>query len=810
MAFGRDLRYAWRALWSAPGFAWTAILTLALGVGANTAIFTIVNATLLEPLPFKEPERLVFVWSDMTSAGYPRGPLSGPELGDLRRRGTRFDGFGAIWATTTTLTGDGDPEMLRIGLVTPDFFPLLGTDPALGRTLVAEDEGAILLSAALWRRRFGADPGIVGTRILVNGQPTTVVGVMPAGFKVLLPPDAGVPDDLDAWRLFWPNLIDGRRGQMFLRVVGRLRPGATVDAARGEVAAIASQISAEFTDYGRAGRRFALVGLHADGVRALQGPLLALFGGVAVLLLTAVVNVAGLLVARAAARSRQIALQVALGAGRARLFSQCLAEGTVLATLGGLAGVLTAWFGVRLLLAWRPADLARIDGAAVDLRVLGATAAIVTLVALLFSLAPMAEMLRARIVAALQQGGGTRGSTGAAVPHRVRSLLVVVQVALSVVLLVSAALFVRTFRALQLVDPGFRPDGVLAFRVLLPPDRFYDQDAFNNFGREFQAKLAALPGVSHAGAISHLPYDNVPNWSTTWLTERGADDSEARRADSRSVTPGFFETVGAQLVSGRHFTEADDPKSPPVVIVDESFARRAWPAGDAVGQSVAVDPFVTGHATLWATVVGVVRHIRHLSLVEEVREQVYFSVRQVPRNPMAFVARTTTEPASLATLVRAALDELGRELPIYDLRPLGDTVVGARATQRFTMRLAAAFAIVALAMACVGVYGVVAYSVAKRRGEFGVRLALGARPGSVAGLVVRQGGTLALTGLGLGVAAALALTTLLRSQLYGVSPRDPVSYLVAVPVLGLAAILACWLPARRATSVSPLEALRAE
>jgi predicted permease len=633
---------------------------------------------------------------------------------------------------------------------------------------------------------------------------------MPAGFKVLLPPDAGVPDDLDAWQLFWPNLIDGRRGQMFLRVVGRLRPDATFDAARGEVAAIASQISAEFADYGRAGRRFALVGLHADGVRALQGPLLALVGGVAVLLLTAVVNVAGLLVARAAARSRQIALQVALGAGRARLFSQCLAEGTVLATLGGLGGVLTAWFGVRLLLAWRPADLARIDGAAVDLRVLGATAAIVTLVALLFSLAPMAEMLRARIVAALQQGGGTRGSTGAAVPHRVRSLLVVVQVALSVVLLVSAALFVRTFRALQLVDPGFRPDGVLAFRVLLPPDRFYDQDAFNSFGREFQAKLAALPGVSHAGAISHLPYDNVPNWSTTWLTERGADDSEARRADSRSVTPGFFETVGAQLVSGRHFTEADDPKSPPVVIVDESFARRAWPAGDAVGQSVAVDPFVTGHATLWATVVGVVRHIRHLSLVEEVREQVYFSVRQVPRNPMAFVARTTTEPASLATQVRAALDELGRELPIYDLRPLGDTVVGARATQRFTMRLAAAFAIVALAMACVGVYGVVAYSVAKRRGEFGVRLALGARPGSVAGLVVRQGGTLALTGLGLGVAAALALTTLLRSQLYGVSPRDPVSYLVAVPVLGLAAILACWLPARRATSVSPLEALRAE
>lgn len=807
--FGRDIRHAWRGLRRSPGVALVAIVTLALGVGANTAIFTVVNAILIEPLPFKDPSQLVFVWSDMTSAGYPRGPLSGPEVGDLRDGTTDFEGFGAIWATTTTLTGDGDPEMLRIGLVTSNFFPLLGTTAALGQTLATEEENTILLSARLWQRRYGGDPTVVGRRILINGEPTTVVGVMPAEFKVLLPPDAGVPDDLEAWQLLNRNVVHGQRGRMFLRVVGRLRQSATFEVAQREITALAARISTEFTDYGRAGRRFALVGLQADGVRPLRGTLLVLFGGVAILLLTAVVNVAGLLVARAAARSKETALQMALGASRGRLFSQCLAEGAVLSAFGGAAGLVTALVGVRLLLAWRPANLARIDNATVDGRVLAATAATAIVVALLFSLAPMAELLRSRLAAALQEG--TRGSsTGGGMPHRVRSLLVVVQIALAVVLVVSAALFVRTFQAVQAVDPGFRPDGVLSFRVGLPPNRYGNQDLINTFSRQLEAKLATLPGVSHAGAISHLPFDNVPNWSTTWLTERGADDSQARRADARAVTPGFFEAAGAQLVGGRFFTEADDRTGPPVVIVDESFARRAWPNGVAVGQTVALDPFVNGHATVWATVVGVVRHIRHLNLLAEVREQAYFSVRQVPRNPMAYVVRTTADPAALSALVRTAVNELDPELPVFDLRPLGDTVIGARATQRFTMGLAALFAMVALGMACVGVYGVMAYSVAKRRVEFGIRLALGARPASVVGLVVREGGVLAVVGLALGAVVALNVTTLVRSQLYGVTSRDLVSYLVAVPVLGLAAILACWLPARRATSVSPLAALRSE
>jgi predicted permease len=810
--FGRDVQLAWRALRAAPGLSMVAVVTLALGIGANTAIFTVVNATLIEPLPFRDPERLVFVWSDMTAAGYPRGPLSGPELGDLRDRGTHFEELGAIWATTTTLAGDGDPLMLRIGLVTSNFFPLLGAAPALGRTFAAEDEssaapGAILLSAGLWQRRYGGDPGIVGRRILVSGQPTTVLGVMPEGFKVFLPPDAGVPDDLDAWQLLNRNVVGARRGQMFLRVVGRLRAGVPFDAARQEVEAIAAQISREFADYGSGGRRFALVGLQADGVRGLRGTVLALLGGVAILLLTSVVNVAGLLVARAAARSHDTALRIALGASRGRLFSQCLAEGTVLAALGGAAGLLTAHLGVGLLLASRPPNLGRIDSAAVDGRVLAVTAGTAIAVALIFSLAPLAEMRRSRIAALLQQG--TR-SSGGTVHHRVRSALVVVQIALSVVLLVSAALFARTFQEVQRIDPGFRSEGVLSFRVILPPNRYGDQDAFNGFSRQFQETLAALPGVTHAGAVSHLPFDNVPNWSTTYLTERGTDDSQARRADARAVTPGFFEAAGARLVAGRAFTEHDDPTAPPVVVVDESFARRAFPTRAAVGQAVALDPFVTGHATIWATVVGVVGHIRHLSLLEEVREQVYFPVRQVPRSPMAYVVRTSGDPAALSEPVRRALAEMDPQVPIAEMRLLRDVVTDARATERFTMWLAALFAIVALGIACVGVYGVMAYAVAKRRVEFGVRLALGARPAAIVELALREGAVLAVAGMAIGAVAAVNATALLRNQLYGVAATDAFSYLVAVPVLGLAVLAACWLPARRASLATPLDALRSE
>lgn len=808
----RDIALAWRGLRKAPAFTVAAVVTLTIGIGANTATFSLVNAVLLQPLPYHDGDRLVFVWSDMTAAGYPRGPLSGPELGDLRDQATRFEGFGAIWATTTALTGDNEPQQLRIGLVTANFFSLLGANAALGRTFVDEDEPTaapttILLSDGLWRTRYGGDPAIVGRRVLVNDQPTTVIGVMPAGFRLLMPPDSNVPEQLEAWQPFNRNMTRGPRGQMFLRVVGRMRDGVTVDEAVRDVSAVAANIGARYSEYGSAGRKFATVGLHDDGVRDLRPALLMLQGGVAVLLLIACVNVAGLLVARAAGRSRETALRLALGAGRHRLVSQCLAEGIVLAGLGAATGLAASWILLRLLTAARPASLDRIAGVGLDPAVLAFTAATALAVALAFSFAPLAEMVRTNLLGLLHQGGRSLGS---AFHHRVRRALVVLQVAMGVVLLVGAGLLVRTFANLMTVQPGFDDRGVLTFRLGLPGNRYRTQESLDAFARELEARLASLPGVTHAGAISHLPFDNIPNWSTTYLTEAGGDEARARRADSRAVSPGAFQAIGARLVEGRDFTEDDDANSELVAVVDERLARLAWPGASAIGQRLATDPRVTGRPTVWVKVVGVVRHLRHLTLLEEVREQVYFPVRQAHRNPMAWMIRTSADPASLGGPIRATVAALDPQLPVFDVRPLSDYVVGARGTQRFTMLLAAVFAGLALLLASVGVYGVIQYGVTRRQPELALRVALGAGRGAVVRLVVGEGVRLALAGLALGIAASLAAIPAMSSQLYGVTPRDPASYLVAVPVLAAVALVASAIPAWRAARVNPADGLRAE
>jgi predicted permease len=806
-----DIRQACRRLWKSPGFVLATVVTLALGIGANSAIFSVVNALLIAPLPYRDSSRLVFVWSDMSDAGYSRAPLSGPELGDLRERATLFNGFGAIWSNTAALTDEGDPEQLRIGLVTANFFSVLGADAALGRTFVAEDEmqtapPSILLSAAVWQRRYGSDPTIVGRRILVNGRPTTVVGVMPTTFKLLMPSDASVPDDLQAWVPFPANLTKGPRGQQFLRVVGRMRPGATLEQGRQEVAGIASRISREFAEYGSSARVFNTVALQTDAVREIRPALLALFGGVTILLLIACVNVASLLIARSASRTRETAVRRALGASAGRLLRQCLVEGLLLATLGGVAGLVAGVWGLKVLLALRPESLSRIGAARVDPTVLAFTAVTALVWGGLFSLAPLRDVLRVDVLSALQQDA--RRSSGS-VQYRTRATLVVVQIALGLVLLVSAGLLVRTFIQLQRVDPGFRADSALTFRVAIPLSRYRTPDEVNAFARRLQGTLAALPGVTGTGATSHLPYDNLPNWWGPYATERGADESRAPHADYRAITPGLFEAIGVTLLEGRFFTEPDDRTTQPVVMVDDVLARRAWPGQSAIGKALAADPGSTGHATVWATVVGVVRHVRHRSLFEPSTEQVYFPQRRILRNPLAYIIHTSDDPASLTGPIRDAIAHLDAQLPIYDVRLLDDYLVAARATRRFTMILAAAFALVALALAWIGVYGVVAYAVTRRQHEFGVRLALGAQPRQVIGLVMREGAGMAAIGLAVGVAGAIVAAHFLRTQLYGVTPGDLVSYAVAIPVLGLSVMLASWLPARRSTRVNPVEALRA-
>ena len=806
-----DARHALRGLRRAPGFAAAAIVTLALAIGATSAIFSVVRAMLLTPLPYRDSSRLVFVWSDMTAIGYPRAPLSAPELKDLRERSTRFDGFASVWATTAALTGDGDPEQLRVGLVSTNFFSLLGAEAAVGRTFAVDDESTdaprtVLLSHALWQRRYGGDSSLVGRAIRINGQTTTVIGVMPADFRLLMPPDAAVPDDLQAFILLNPQaLTRGPRGQQFLRVVGRMKRGVTLDEARQDVDAVASQISREFTSYGANGRRFTTVGLQADDVRQIRPVLLTLFGGVAILLTIACVNVAGLLVARAAARSRETALRLSLGAGRSRLLCQCLVEGLVLAALGAVGGITTGWGGLRLLLMLRPDPLSRLDVATIDGTVLGVTLATSVAWGVLFSLAPLVELFKTDPIAAVQHDGRR---TGGSLRTRTRSALVVLQIALGVVLLVGAALMLRSFLAAQRVDPGFRADGVTIFRVSLPGPRYGTAEKFNGFGRQLQAALAALPGVTAAGSLSHVPYDNVPNWGGPYLSRPRQEESTAVMADNRAVSPGLFETIGVRLVDGRFFSEDDDQRRDNVVIVDDQLARRSWPGQSAIGQRIASDPFSTGHPAVWATVVGVVRHLRHRSALEDLNDQIYFAERQVQRNPMAFFIRGGD--ASTPAAIRRAVASLDPELPVSDIGPLDEFVGAARASQRFASLLALAFAGVALALAAVGVYGLIAYATARRRYEFGVRLALGAQMSDVRLAIVREGAMLATIGAGIGLAGGAVAARLLAAQLYGVTANDPASYAAATAAMTAASLVASWLPARRATTISPLDALRAD
>jgi predicted permease len=810
-AIFHDIRFTLRSILRRPAFAFIVILTFAFGVGANTAIFSIVNAVLIQPLPYKDSSRLTFVWSDVSSAGYPRAPLSGPELHDLRERSTLFTSFGAIWANTAVL-GDGDPEELRIGFVTANFFDTLGASALIGRTFESTDETSdgpqsILLSWPVWQRRFGGDRSIVGRRILVNGDPMTVIGVMPPDFRLLFPPDASVPEWLEAWIPFYGQLATRPRGQNFLRVIGRMKPDVRLTEAREEVSEIASRISREYAQYGPGGRVFRLVGLQSENTRDARAGLVTLLIGVAILLMAACLNVASLLIARAAARTKETAVRFAIGASPRQIFRQCFVEGMTLALLGAIAGVLFGELSLRALVALRPAALSRIASAGIDTTVLLLTGSIIFLCGLLFSFAPLAAMFRADVI------GDVWGRAGpAAGRHRARAFLVTLQIAFSVVLLVGAGLMIRTFASIQQIDPGYTSERMLTLRVSPPFEGpFPEQEGVNVFHRNLQARLAALQGVKGVGAVSHLPFDNIPNWGYRYITTQDQQLSTGPFADYRAVSPGYLETVGARLVEGRFFSETDAPGAKPVVIVDDLLARRNWPGESAVGKQIAVDPGVSGRPQNlgWATVVGVVRHMRLRSLVEELTDQIYMSIRQVPR-PTTYVVSAVDDPVRLAPAVRTAIRGFEPRATVYDVRALDDYLSDAKSGQRFTMSLAAAFALVALTLAFVGVFALVSYSANARRFEFGVRLALGARPRQILRLAINEGIVLVVAGLIIGLAGAAISSRFLQSQLFGVTPYDIPTYLFSISIIVAAGVLASWLPARKAAASNPLDVLRAD
>lgn len=814
-----DMRFSIRSLGRNARVTLLAAVTLALGIGAITAILSVTKSVLLDPLPYPDSERLTLIWAELPRAGFVRFPISGPELDDLRTRSKSFEEFASIWTTVGALVEENEPETVRIGLVTWNFPSLLGAQPILGRTFEPPEEGAgvqksVVISEELWQRRFGGEPSVLGRSVRIDGGwgfpggTYTVVGVLPASFRLVMPSDAGVATDPDVYVPFGSNLTAGPRGLYYLRTVGRMRPGTTLEQAREEIRIIGEQVSSEYPDYAVTGRAFNVVSLKGDAIGRARPVILALLVGTGFLLLITVANVANLLLARAAQRREEILLRTALGASSRQIGLQLITESILLATLGGLGGVALGAGILKPILALSPGSLPRPHEIVADPLVLGVAFVTSLFCGLLFGLAPVLASRKQQLYSALRSGTRAAGGTG----QRGRNMLVVAELALAFVLSVGATLCFRTLEQLERVDMGFETDGVLTMELTLPGARYGTGLSLTNFTRELERRLREIPGVEAAGAINQLPLSDLPNWSSPYRL-RSTENAEGDRneADGRVVTPGYFEAVSATLVDGRFFMDSDDDKSEPVVVVDELLASKAWPGQKAVGQEVQVEVRKErGFIPVWARVVGVVRHMRHHDPRFQVREEFFVPFSQGARNQMGIAVRARGNPIDLSAPVQAAIAALDKDLAVTKVRPLEDYAEDARAVQRFTMLLAAGFAVMALFLGSLGLYGVVAYSVSCRQREIGLRLALGSTAAGIARWVLGQGAVLVLAGVGIGLVGALATGSLLQGLLFGVEASDPATLALVPLLLASVAILASWLPARRATRVDPAVVLREE
>jgi predicted permease len=812
----QDIRYAFRVLAKSPGFAAIAVLTLALGIGANTALFSVVNGVLLNPLPYPQPEQLMSLYS--RTPEFTESSISYPNFLDWQRQNTCFAQLAAFRNDSFNMTGRGEPERLRTEMVSADFFSLLDVQAVIGRTFTAQDDHAgaapvVILSNAFWHRRFSASPKIIGDSISLNGTAYTVVGVLPAGFYFRGNYFSNSPIYIPLGQWTDKTFLDRRVG-MGMNAVGRLKPGVTLAQARSDMGGVAANLARTYPEADK-NSGVEVLPLKQDMVGDVAPLLYVLLGAVGFVLLIACVNIANLFLARSTGRAREFAIRAALGASRSRVIRQLLTESTLLALAGGILGLLIAAWGTRAAIRVLPQALPRSGDIGLDAHVLLFTLGVSLLAGILFGLAPAFKTSTANLQETLKEGG--RGSSGAR--HRIQSVFVIAETALALVLLVGAGLMIRSLVSLWSVNPGFNPHNVLTFGVAYPPSlAAAPPDEVRAGMRQLDAALEAVPGVRYAsGSIGSEPMQgdtDIPFWIEGH--PRPPSDNQMAATLLYFVQPDYLKVMQTPLLRGRFLTAEDTLHSTPVIVIDDYFAQKFFPNQDPLGKRINLTILDTQ-----AEIVGVAGHVKQWGLDEDAKSPVlaqgYMSMMQIPDRFIPLMAkgmdvfvRTQGSPDALVPEIRNAVEEMNSQQVIYDTETMDGIIADSLAARRFSMILLGVFAALALILACVGIYGVISYLVGQRAHEIGIRMALGAQRRDVLRLVLGQGAIMALIGVAIGVAAALGLTRLMASQIFGVSAHDPLTFAGVGALLILVALAACYIPARRAMQVDPVVALRYE
>lgn len=818
----QDVRYGLRLLWKSPGFTIVAVLSLALGVGANTAIFSIVNAVLLRSLPFSHPDRLVKIVANNRGVGAQDIGLSVPELDDLRTRAGVFDQVTATQGGPTNLTGGERPQHLELLEVSPNYFSMLGTSAHIGRVFGPGDEApgfaeAAVISDSLWARGFGRDPGVLGRRLQLDNDPYTIVGVLPPGFRH---PGRTVTTDVEIW------ITAGFRADPFPKpdrslrylpgAIGLLKPGISLEQAQSRLNAFTAQLRAEYaTDY-PAGSGWSIEAepLQDSLVGNVRPMLLVLMGAVVLIILLALVNVANLLLARASGRQREMAVRLAMGATRSRMIRQLLTESMILSLVSGVVGVLTAIAALHFV-QFLPARIPRLAEVQVDWTVLAFALLVSLLAGLGFGLVPALQSSKAEIAVAIREGARGSGTSGKT--NRLRGLLIASESALAVVLMVGAGLLLRTFWGLLQENPGFNPSRIVAANLYLPVpnnpdmDRYAKPEILNSFVREAVRRVSAIPRVDLASMTTDLPVTHLSRRRPVNIEDRPDESGKGLFSEITSVTPEYFKVLQASLVRGRYFTEDDDTGKQPVAIVDESAARTYWPDSDPIGRRLSIRSTRGAANPPWCTVVGVIKDIKSDGLDQSGAPHIYRPIYQFPGPrslSLSVTVRTSLPATSLEPLIRREIQAIDPDLPVFNVRTMNEVIDGSLASRRFSAELVGVFAVVALLLASVGIYGLLAYMVGQRAHEIGVRMALGATPSTIGKMIVSRGASLAGIGVVIGLILSGIMAPLISSLLYGVRPIDPEVFIAVPLILMVVVLLASYIPARRAARVSPIVALR--